>query len=128
MAIRKVYSDLKYGFDKLSSGDFSPVYDENSINQSLRTLFSTKKGERFFNPSYGSDIYKYLYEPLDMDTGNRLVDEISKVVNFYEGSRITITKLNVALDIEKLQYNITLIYQIKSTNLTGKFTQTLRKV
>jgi phage baseplate assembly protein W len=128
MAIKNIYNDLKYGFDKLHNGDISLCYDENSINQSLLTLFSTKRGERFFNPSYGSDIYKYLYEPFDKLTADNIVSELSNTINFWEGNRLSITSINIDLNHSNLAYNVKIIYSIKSTPLSGTFEIKLQKV
>ena len=124
--IKGFYSDLKYGYIKLFNGDFSQCYDENAINQSLFTLLNTRKGERFFNPEYGSDIYKYLYEPFDERTGNSIAEEIQFVINRYEGTRITITDINIEL-MENQQYNISVMYSINSTTLTGVVNLNMQK-
>lgn len=120
MAIKPpIYSDLKYGFDKKINGDFSQVTDESSINQSLLTLLYTKSGERFFNPEYGTGLYKYIYEPFDETTANSIIQEIDSAIKFYEGNRIVVTDVNIELDYDSLVYNISVLYKIKSTSLTG---------
>ena len=127
MAIKNIYNDMKYGFERLASGDFAVCYDENTINQSILTLLSTKRGERFFNPSYGSNIYKYLYEPFDKMTANNIVDELSSVIKFWEGGRIDITDIKIEMKHDDLSYNITIIYSIKSTPLSGNFNLKVQK-
>jgi uncharacterized protein len=128
VAIKKIYSDLKYGYEKISTGDFSSVFNESSINQSLLTLFSTRLGERFFNPSYGTTLYKYLYEPFDSSTANDIVDMIKRSVQFWEGRRIDITSIDIDMNHDSLVYNIVLTYSIKSTPLTGSLKLNLQKL
>jgi phage baseplate assembly protein W len=125
--IKNIYGDLKYGYEKLANGDFSKCYDENSINQSLMTLLLTKRGERFFNPSYGTNIYKYLYEPFDKTTADDLLNEISTAIEFWEGRRLNITDININMDFNTLTYNLTVTYNIKSTPLVGTFNLNLQK-
>lgn len=120
MAIQeKIFVDAKYGFEKNSSGDTSPVYNESSINQALMTLFLTAKGERFFNPSYGTNIKNLLFEPFDTTTANQIAIEIEDAVNFYEGARIELINVNITVDFDNGTYRINVEYRIKSTTETG---------
>lgn len=127
MAIKKVYTDIKYGFERNSAGDISPVYDENSINQSLMTLFMTQKGERFFNLSYGTNIKRLLFEPLDQKTAKDIVTEITDSIQYWEGKRVDIQSITIDIDYDKSQYIIKVTYQIKSTTQLGELTTTLFK-
>jgi phage baseplate assembly protein W len=61
--------------------------DVESIKQSLKNLLLTKKGERPFSPFYGSNIYSYLNEPMDIITKELIKDEIFTSIKNYE-SRI----------------------------------------
>jgi phage baseplate assembly protein W len=122
---KNIYIDLKYGFDKLASGDFSPVLDANSINQSLLTLLYTKVGERFFNPTYGTNVWLYLFEPFTQTTASSIADEIESAITFWEGSRIKLTNINTVMDFNNLAYIITIYYQILSTSISGSLTLTL---
>lgn len=115
----KIYIDVKYGFEKNSSGDTSPVYNESAINQSLMTLFLTGKGERFFNPTYGTNIRNLLFEPFDTSTANQIATEIEDAVNFYENSRIELTNVNIIVDFDNSAYRVLVEYRIKSTTETG---------
>lgn len=127
MAIEKVYTDIKYGFEKNSAGDISPVYNESSINQSLLSLFNTSKGERFFNLNYGTNIKKLLFEPLDSTTANQIIKEIRSAIDFYEGIRIEILGINTTIDYDSNQYIIDIEYRIKSTTETATLNLILPK-
>jgi len=115
MALKKIYSDLQYGFRKLSSGDMAALYDEASVNQSLRTLFNTKQGERLFQPSYGTRIPFLLFEPFDQSTANRLVQEIQEAIRNWESIRVDLTDLKLNMDWDNGIYYVDLTYKIKST-------------
>ncbi len=71
--------------------------DVESIKQSLKNLLLTKKGERPFSPFYGSNIYSYLNEPMDIITKELIKDEIFTSIKNYE-SRINLIDVLVEDD------------------------------
>ena len=63
------YRDLSFTF-KINPlrKDLNILKDENAIKRSLLNLFSYRKGEKFFNPTFGSGIPDLLFEPFDFAT------------------------------------------------------------
>jgi len=60
---KEVYSDFFNDFVKSPfSGDLALLKNERSVSQSIRNLIFTNFGERLFNPNFGSDVYKTLFE------------------------------------------------------------------
>ena len=121
-----IYSDLDFRLRKLTSGDISQVFDEAAINQSLLSLFNTYRGERFFNPTYGSRLPFLLFEPFDALTARNIVEDIQTSTLVWE-PRIEITDLDIDLDYDKQIYTITIVYKIKSTTDIGVFETILEK-
>ena len=123
------YSDLDFKIRILSStGDVSKVTNESSINQALYSLFNTKKGERRFNPSFGTSIPALLFEPLDTITGEAILQDLRNNLWIWEGLRIEIIQLNVNVNHKQQQYDIFLAYRIKNTQKTGTLEFVLEKV
>jgi phage baseplate assembly protein W len=120
-----IYSDLDMKWRKLTSGDVYKVFDETAINQALLSLFSTFKGERYFNPTYGSRIPFLLFEPFDSLTAQLIVEDIQESVRVWE-PRVEITDLDIDMDFDKQVYNVTMVYRIKSTTETGLFETILK--
>lgn len=79
------WSDFDLSFD-VNPDTFNLLLkkDVASIKQSLRNLLLTKKGERPFHQNYGSNIYNYLHEPIDIVTQSLLENEISVAINNHE--------------------------------------------
>lgn len=128
MAETIVYSDIDFKWRRLSaSGDLNKVTNENAINQSLLSLFNTTRGERVFNPGYGSNLKRLLFEPLDTFTGQSVLDELKQTVSVWE-PRIKLTELNVEVDYDNSAYNIYLQYQIVNTTTIGTLSFTLEKI
>ena len=60
------FRDVNITFKKHPVTDDVVVSKDNAaIKQSIVNLVLTNKGERLFNPDYGSDIRSFLFEPLD---------------------------------------------------------------
>ena len=58
-----VYSDFYSNFDlELVKKDLLSYKNEDSVKRSIRNILLTDRGERFFNPTFGSDIRKILFE------------------------------------------------------------------
>lgn len=121
-----IYSDLDFRLRKLTNGDVSKVFDEAAINQSLLSLFSTYRGERFFNPTYGSRLPFLLFEPFDALTARTITEDIQQSTRTWE-PRIEITDLDLDLDYDKQIYTVTLVYKILSTTEIGVFETILEK-
>jgi phage baseplate assembly protein W len=57
------YSDFLNSFAKTPVGDqLARVVNERSINQSLKNIILTNRGERLFQPGIGSDVNFMLFE------------------------------------------------------------------
>ena len=44
----------------------------DQIKSNVVTYFSTRKGERFLNPNYGSNISNYLFDPITNNTAGNI--------------------------------------------------------
>jgi phage baseplate assembly protein W len=77
----KVIFDFK---DNISStGDFAKVEGINVLLNSLKNLLGTPLGTYPFNPHYGSELYKQIFEPLDAETMEDIDFEVrDRVIEF----------------------------------------------
>lgn len=74
---------VKLPFGKLN-GLFAQSYTtEEQAVSNLKNLLLTKKGERPFQPEFGSDVYQLLFENIDRDIETKLSDTISADINFW---------------------------------------------
>ena len=72
-----------------TGGIFSKNSGVNMIKQSVEQLLLTQRGERIMLPNYGCNVRKYLFQPLDEETFERIIDEIETSFNNYiVGARI----------------------------------------
>ena len=68
--------------------------DEHDIQQSLRILLGTSKGERFMQPGYGLNLQSQLFDNLNTTARELLIDRIKRTLLVYE-SRINLLAVNV---------------------------------
>ena len=66
------------------SEQLSLVKNERAVSQSIKNLILTNFGERLFNPNFGSNINKTLFEPNITDDLNVLEDRIRFSIRNFE--------------------------------------------
>lgn len=75
------FSDFLNNFDAHPiSKTLARTTNEASVGQSIKNLILTNLGERMFQPTIGSDIYRSLFEPGDIITQNHIIDSIKRTV------------------------------------------------
>ena len=89
--------------------------DEEDIRQSLEILLTTSIGERFLRPTYGCDLRRYLFEPLDKGLVAYIRDLVNNAILYHE-PRIRLTNLTLETQAAEGTLLIELEYVIRSTN------------
>lgn len=56
---------------------------KNALSSDLILLLLTQKGERFYEPEYGTNLLKYIFEPNDSTTSAEIEEEIKETVSRY---------------------------------------------
>jgi len=78
-----------------SSGDFSRVSNIKAILNSWNNILLTQTRTYVGNPEYGSDLYKYVFEPADDITAESIKDEIQYRLMLYD-DRALLTNIEVS--------------------------------
>ena len=114
------YSDLDLTFNPHPvTGDLMTTYGNIAVSRSLKNLLLTNHYEKPFNPNYGSNVLKLLFEPMSPFTASTLETEITYTIRNYE-PRVTIDTLSVTPDYNNDGYSVSLTYYIN--NLVQPFT------
>ena len=87
--------------------DIQVDYDLDAIFNSLRNIFKTRPGERFLVPTFGSNLERYLFEPITEYTASKIGNEIVRAIETWE-SRVTLKVVNVEALPDDHQYNVTI--------------------
>ncbi len=89
---------------------------ENDIEESIRIILGTAKGERRMRPNFGSDIHNLIFAPNNATTWGLAAHYVEEALGWWE-PRIEVTEIEPNSDPEdtsRLLINIK--YRIKATN------------
>ncbi len=92
------------------------ISDEEDIRSSLEILLSTRIGERIMQPTYGCELTKLLFEPIDLTLKAYIKDLIKDAVLYHEPRIILNDVAFNTSNAEEGIIEITLDYTIASTN------------
>ena len=116
MATSLSFKDLNITFKKHPVTDDVVVSrDASAIKQAIVNLLMTNKGERLMNPDYGSDIRRYLFEPLDYGTANQITGNIKSTIDTFE-PRISVLNLRALPNIDDNGFDVEMTYEIRGTD------------
>ena len=93
------------------NGDIIGIKNENAIARSVRNIVFTLPGEKPFDPDFGSNISKTLFENLDNISASTIVDEIDQSIRNYE-PRVELIDVQADPNFDENSYDVTIIYEI----------------
>ena len=109
------YININYPFKDSHKGFFLDLNsdDASAIKADLLHLILTRRGQRLYNPDFGTDLLRFIFEPEDGLTLNKIKEEITTVVKKYL-PKLQITKISVDQSTEsdyaavvRMDYTIT---------------------
>ena len=116
MATSLSFKDLNITFKKHPvTNDVVVSRDASAIKQAIVNLLLTNKGERLMNPNYGSDIRRYLFEPLDYGTANQITGNIKSTIDTFE-PRISVLNLRALPNMDDNGFDVEMTYEIRGTD------------
>jgi phage baseplate assembly protein W len=106
----KISKSVGIGFSTINSKDILVDEDILAIKNSIKNIFSTKKGEKILAPEFGSSLEQYLFQPVSESFGRLIAQEIINDLTTYE-PRVEVEKVKVLADPDKNQYDILIAYR-----------------
>ena len=104
------------------AGPFNKTYSTaDQIKSNLVNLLLTNKGERVFNPEFGADIRKVLFEGITEDTSALIQNLITTNVNFFI-PEINIDDVVVEPNEDNNSYNIIVKYNLVISGTADQIT------
>jgi hypothetical protein len=89
---------------------------EDDIQEAIKIIIGTSKGERIMNRDFGCDIKKYMFENFTYNTALNMERCVTEALQEWE-PRITDLKVKVSQDsIENYKVNINISYVVRNTN------------
>jgi len=102
-----------------SKGDFTRIDDINVIIKSWTNLLLTPVETFIDDPNYGSNLKKYLFDPMDDLTEERIIEEIRYRTQLYD-DRARIENIQVLWfkNSKSFEVNIDIEYEGEKTTIT----------
>lgn len=92
------------------------VESEEDIRESLTLLFSTRTGERYAFPEYGSRIHELILDTINPAFEDEVATEVRRAIHIYE-PRVDVTDVNVeTVEREGIVY-VGIEYVIRAINV-----------
>lgn len=113
--ISRTYKDLDLDFTVHPvTKDVLKKNNEYAIAASIRNLLLTSHYERPFNPDLGSNLKKFLFEPIDNVTTSLIQDSIFETIINYE-PRVTVSEVIAIPNFDDNGYDIKVVFFVKNT-------------
>lgn len=103
-----VFSNALFNRD---TKDVFLIENEDAVKQSILNILLTNKTERFFNPLYGSDINKILFENITPQTTTQLISFIENAINNFE-PRANLIDVLASPSPDENAYSVTVIFSV----------------
>ena len=115
MAIKRVsraFKDISLSFSPHPvTKDLPILKNESAIRRSVRNIVETIPSEKFFNPDFGSDVYRSLFDFVDFGTANEIQEQIKTSVENFE-PRVDNVRVEVDPRPDENEFEVTVIYDI----------------
>lgn len=85
------------------------------IDESLRILLSTRIGERVMQPTYGSDLTRQLFEPMNASLLTYVADVVRTAIVYHE-PRIKLERVKIQPHQAEGRLDVVLDYLVRTTN------------
>ena len=88
---------------------------ERKLQEDIKFLLTQEKGKFYPDPEFGSEIQKYLFEPLTPNLGKRMQDEIRDLIEKYY-PQISLIGIDINLDTENNGVYIDIRYRYSDSS------------
>ena len=111
------FKDISMSFESNPlTEDLIAIKNETAIARSIRNIVFTLPGEKFFNPSFGSDISASLFENIDDITGGIIEDQIRQSINNYE-PRVNLMEVRTNPNFDNNAFDVTITYEVVGADI-----------
>ena len=110
--VTQEFKDISMSFQTNPlNDDLVALKNERAIARSIRNIVFTEPGEKFFNPKFGSEISKSLFENVDQVAASAIRDEIEFSIQEFE-PRVEVIEVTVVPNFDSNEMNATIVYEI----------------
>jgi len=118
VAREQAYTDFDLAFRANPvTGDVALKKNEQAVKQSVLNILLTKRGERPFDPNFGSNITSQLFENFDPIVKQLIDDDIRSALRNYE-PRVRVLNVDVDARPDQNSIDISVEFEIQSPEQT----------
>ena len=122
------FSDIDLDFTKNPiTGDVSIKTDGQAVLRSIRNIVNTMAGEKKFDPTFGGDVRRLLFEPITQTTTLKMEDAIVRAIQNFE-SRAILDDVTVLPNSNDNEYFVGIIFRIQNDPRPITSTITIKRV
>jgi len=115
--ISRSFKDISLSFEPHPvTKDLPVLKNERAIIRSVRNIVETIPTEKFFNPLFGSDVYRSLFDFVDFGTASIIQEQIKTSLKNFE-RRIDNVKVEVEPRPDDNDFEVTVIFDIVGQEL-----------
>lgn len=115
MAIQRIsrsFKDISLSFEPHPvTKDLPILRNENAIKRSVRNIVETIPTEKFFNPSFGSDVRSSLFEFVDFGTASVIQNQVEIAIQNFE-PRVDNVNVEVNPKPDTNEFEVTVFFDI----------------
>ena len=110
--VKQGYKDLSMSFrSNPLNDDLIGLKNESAIARSIKNLVFVRKGEKFFDPEFGSELSASLFENIDEVTAITIQVDIEYMINMHE-PRVKLINVESKPNYDNNQFDVVIVYQI----------------
>lgn len=110
--ISKGFKDISAVFEvNPLNDDLIVLKNSNAIARSIRNIIFTARGDKPFNPFFGSRVSELLFDPMDQITTLAIKTEIEETIKNFE-SRVDLKEVQVNPLYDDNEYSVVINYEI----------------
>lgn len=107
-----------------SNGDLEKIFDLNAILLSWNNILTTPLRTSSFDPEFGSNLYKCIFDPADDVTKEKVEEEIRYRLTMFD-DRARITEINIQFLTNMKGFNVTIF--VSYMNQHGQLSTTINQ-
>tara|TARA_B100001769_G_scaffold261930_1_gene243835 strand:+ start:2576 stop:2977 length:402 start_codon:yes stop_codon:yes gene_type:complete len=114
--VKQGYKDLSMSFKSNPlNDDLIGLKNESAIARSIKNLVFSRKGEKFFDPDFGSELSASLFENIDDVTALTMRDDIDYMIRVHE-PRVDVINIEIIPNYDNNQMDALIVYSIRGSD------------
>ena len=101
------------------NNDLIALKNESAIARSIRNIVFTFPGEKFFDPDFGSNVTRYLFENVDDISAITIRDEIQNSIRNFE-PRVNLISVDANPDYDNNGFNVIIVYRVVGADVPAQ--------